>query len=207
MRKTHKRRDTKVAVTGRMLKLSTDQGNEDNDPGKGWRMLEKQTQAKRGSVKSLYQQRNHKQSQQQSSSCFSWWTSYSKDFLCCLKLIYFFIYEVQLCILNTHRKCSENLKTHTKSCHAGNRNFVCARASAGTQTHSFTPILQLFNKRTVPPKSPQSEKIKEEGCNSTVTDRPCSSAPASETTSTDIKVCFPAGPVQSLPSSVGASPQ
>lgn len=42
---------------------------------------------------------------------------------------------------------------------------------------------------------------------STATDRPCSSAPASETTSTDIKVCSPAGPVHSLPSSVGSSPQ
>lgn len=37
--------------------------------------------------------------------------------------------------------------------------------------------------------------------------RPCSSAPASETTNTDFKVCFPAGPVQSLPSPVRTSPQ
>lgn len=53
MRKTHESRGIKVAVTGRMLKVSTDLGNKDNNSSKGRRMLEEQTQAKRGSAKSL----------------------------------------------------------------------------------------------------------------------------------------------------------
>lgn len=63
-----------------------------------------------------------------------------------------------------------------------------------------------FQEKDCSPESFLSEK-RNGGAYSTVTARPCSPAPASETTSTDIKVCFPAGPVQSLSSSVGASPQ
>lgn len=79
----------------------------------------------------------------------------------CLKCIYFFIYEVRLCILSTQRKCAENINTCT-TCW---QQRLCMGTSKCWHTNRCIHIsTAAFQQKDCSPKSPPSEKRKEEGC-------------------------------------------